>query len=165
LTRLDPVHSHAHGEVCTHAHPPHEAIAAAERIAGERGLNMTAMRKDVLSVLADSPKPLGAYDIIAALPERKGRKPAPILVYRALDFLIEAGFVHRIQSRNAFFACVHGHKPSDLVVLMICENCGCASESGSDDVRQALDTLAGKNGFSPASRVVEMFGRCAHCRT
>jgi Fur family zinc uptake transcriptional regulator len=89
LTRLDPVHSHAHGEVCTHAHPPHEAIAAAERIAGERGLNMTAMRKDVLSVLADSPKPLGAYDIIAALPERKGRKPAPILVYRALDFLID----------------------------------------------------------------------------
>ncbi len=159
-------HHHDHGEgTCAHAHPPREALAAAERIAQERGLNLTAMRHDVLEVLSASPKPLGAYDIIALLPERKGRKPAPILVYRALDFLIEAGFVHRIQSRNAFFACVHSHKPSDLVVLMICESCGCASEAGSGEVRQALDTLAGHTGFSPASRVVEMFGRCAHCRT
>ncbi len=157
-------HHHHHDQACTHGAAPLAAVEMAEKIAAERQLNMTPMRRDVLRILAASPKPLGAYDIIAALPDKKGRKPAPILVYRALDFLTESGFVHRIQSSNAFFACVHAHKPDELVVLMVCEACGCAHEYEDPDIRKNLDQLALKEGFAPSRRMVEVFGRCAHCK-
>ena len=58
-----------------------------------------------------------------------GPRPAPITVYRALEFLRENGLVHRIESRNAFVACVHNHAAGDLVVFLICERCGAVGEA------------------------------------
>ena len=63
-----------------------------------------------------------------------GARPAPITVYRALEFLRENGFVHRIESRNAFVACVHTHAAGDPVVLLICERCGTVGETSSAEV-------------------------------
>ena len=67
------------------------------------------MRRRVLEALLASHQPLGAYELIDRLAVR-GARPAPITIYRALDFLREQGLVHRIESRNAFIACVHNHE-------------------------------------------------------
>src|SRR6478736_321088 len=116
-----PAPDHDHGR-CASA-----AIAHAEMLCAARAQRLTPMRRHVLEALLGSHRPLGAYEIIERL-ARHGR-PAPITVYRALDFLRDNGLVHRIESRNAFVACVHNHLSGDLVVFLICERCGAVGEA------------------------------------
>jgi len=141
-----------------------DAMAVAEAICQERGQRLTAIRRKVLAVLLSSHKPLGAYEIIDQLAP-KGPRPAPITAYRALEFLRENGLVHRIESRNAFIACVHTHAAGELVVFLICENCGAVGEASSDAVTSTLASAARSAGFMPKSPVIEISGICTHCRS
>ena len=116
----------------------------------------------ILEVLAASHKPLGAYEIIERIAPGAAR-PAPITAYRALEFLRQNGLVHRIESRNAFIACVHNHAAGALVVFLICERCGAVGEASSADVTATLTSAARAVGFTPKSPVLELTGVCTHC--
>ena len=140
-----------------------DAMAMAEAVCLERGQRLTAIRRKVLDELLGSHKPLGAYEIIDRLAHR-GARPAPITAYRALEFLRENGFVHRIESRNAFIACVHSHPAGELVVFLICEHCGAVGEASSADLAASLTSAARAAGFAPKSPVIEITGVCTHCR-
>ena len=146
-----------------------DAMTVAEAVCEQRGQRLTAIRREVLAVLLGSHKPLGAYEIIERLAPkgsgRAGARPAPITAYRALEFLRENGLVHRIESRNAFIACVHNHAAGALVVFLICENCGAVGEASSADVTTTLTTAARSAGFVPKSPVIEISGVCLHCRS
>ena len=135
-----PAPDHDHGR-CTSA-----AIAHAEMLCAARAQRLTPMRRHVLEALLGSHRPLGAYEIIERL-ARHGR-PAPITVYRALDFLRDNGLVHRIASRNAFVACVHNHAVGALVVFLICERCGAVGEASSSEVTATLTSAARAAGFT-----------------
>ena len=117
----------------------------------------------MLEELLSSHKPLGAYELIDRLAAR-GARPAPITIYRALDFLLEQGLVHRIESRNAFIACIRPHDGAEPVVFLICERCGTVGEAGSAATAKALDAAARAARFTPKTRVIEIAGICAHCR-
>src|SRR5450759_3408148 len=91
---------------------------------------------------------IGAYEVIDELAKSMPR-PAPITVYRALDFLIENGLVHRIESRNAFLACAHDHDAGAMVAFLICERCGSVGEIPAAPVAQSLNAAARASGFSP----------------
>jgi len=138
-------------------------MAVAEALCVQRGQRLTPIRRKVLAALLGTHKPLGAYDIIERL-ALKGPRPAPITAYRALEFLRENGLVHRIESRNAFVACVHNHAASAPVVFLICERCGAVGEASSDDVTATLTSAARSAGFTPKSPVIELTGVCTHCR-
>jgi Fur family zinc uptake transcriptional regulator len=138
------------------------AIAHAEELCAARSQRLTPMRRHVLETLLASHKPLGAYEIMERLADQ-GR-PAPITVYRALDFLRDNGLVHRIESRNAFVACVHEHAGSDPVVFLICERCSAVGEATGGTVAEALKTSCRAAGFTPMSPVIEIAGICSHCR-
>src|SRR5438876_4185186 len=140
-----------------------DAMAIAEARCGQRGQRLTPIRRKVLATLLGTHKPLGAYEIIERL-ALKGPRPAPITAYRALEFLRENGLVHRIESRNAFVACVHNHAARALVVFLICEHCGAVGEASSEDVTATLTSAARAAGFMPKSPVIEVTGICAHCR-
>src|SRR5580698_6773388 len=132
-----PAPDHDH-ERCTSA-----AIAHAEAHCAARAQRLTPIRRQVLEALLASHKPLGAYEIIEHLAQRSAarqNRPAPITIYRALDFLRENGLVHRIESRNAFVACVHNHGTDDLVVFLICERCGAVGEAPGGAAAEALKT-------------------------
>ncbi len=152
-----PAPDHDHGD-CTST-----AIAHAEELCAARAQRLTPMRRHVLETLLASHKPLGAYEIMDRLATGNGR-PAPVTVYRALDFLRDNGLVHRIESRNAFVACVHEHADSDPVVFLICEHCGAVGEATGGAVAEALKVSCRAAGFSPKSPVIEIAGVCAHCR-
>jgi Fur family zinc uptake transcriptional regulator len=140
-----------------------DAMTVAETVCEERGQRLTPIRRHVLAVLLGSHHPLGAYEIMNhAAPD--GARLAPITVYRALEFLRENGLVHRIESRNAFIACVHNHAEGDLVVFLICEDCGAVGEASSADVAATIKSAARAVGFSPKSPVIEVSGTCTHCR-
>jgi Fur family zinc uptake transcriptional regulator len=140
-----------------------EALAHAEALCVKRGTRLTPMRRHVLEVLAASHKPLGAYELIDLVAAR-GPRPAPITIYRALEFLTENGLVHRIESRNAFLACINNHATGAPVVFLICETCGAVGEAASGAVAESLNAAAKSAGFTPKSPVIEITGVCAHCR-
>ena len=145
-----------------HARCSSEAMAVAEASCVERGARLTPIRREVLGALLASHQPLGAYDIMERL-SPAGARPAPITVYRALEFLRENGFVHRIESRNAFIACVRAHAAGDLVVFMICDRCGAVGEACSPEVATTIKSAARAAGFTPKSPVIEISGICTYC--
>jgi Fur family transcriptional regulator, zinc uptake regulator len=140
-----------------------EGINHAERICHERSQKLTSIRRQVLQALLASHRPLGAYEVIDALAESMPR-PAPITVYRALDFLMANGLVHRIESRNAFLACAHDHDAATMVAFLICERCGSVGEIPAATIAQSLGAAARATGFAPKLSVVEITGTCAHCQ-
>jgi Fur family zinc uptake transcriptional regulator len=152
-----PAPDHDHGRCSS------EAMAIAEAKCLEHGRRLTPIRRHVLGVLLGSHRPLGAYEIMERLAPQ-GPRPAPITVYRALDFLRESGLIHRIESRNAFVACVHNHASAEPVVFMICERCGTVGEAASMAIAATLSSAARAAGFTPKSPVIEISGICAHCR-
>jgi Fur family zinc uptake transcriptional regulator len=154
---LFPAPGHDHARCST------DAMAQAEAICESRQQRLTPIRRQVLEALLSSHKPLGAYEIIDLLAAQGGR-PAPITIYRALDFLRENGLVHRIESRNAFVACIHNHDSGVLVVFLLCEKCGAAGEALSAAAAETLRSAARAAGFTPKTPVIEIAGVCAHCR-
>jgi Fur family zinc uptake transcriptional regulator len=141
-----------------------DALAHAETLCAQRAQRLTPLRRQVLEVLLESHKPLGAYEIIDRA-ARTGARPAPITIYRALDFLRDHGLVHRIESRNAFVACVNNHASGDLVVFLLCERCGEVGEAPSAAVADQLKNAARAAGFTPKAPVIEIGGVCANCRS
>ena len=157
MASVFPAPDHDHGRCSA------DAMAHAEALCGQRGERLTAMRRAVLEILSASHKPLGAYELID-LVAAKGTRPAPITIYRALDFLTAQGFVHRIESRNAFLACINNHASGAPVIFLICERCGAVGEAPSAAVAESLNAAAKSAGFAPKSPVIEITGVCAHCR-
>lgn len=154
---LFPAPDHDHGRCAS------DAIAYAEAICAARAERLTPMRRAVLGALLESHAPLGAYELIDRL-ATQGARPAPITVYRALDFLRGQGLVHRIESRNAFIACVANHDSGDPVVFLICEKCGAVGEAASAAVADTIKSASRAAGFTPRTPVIEISGICAHCR-
>ncbi len=153
----DPGHDHS---LCAT-----DVMSRAERLCAARGARLTAIRRRVLEALAADHAPAGAYEVIDRLSREGERPPAPITVYRALDFLLQQGLAHRIESRNAFVACTGRHDGArrEPVVFMICETCGAVGEAQAGDFAEALASLARASGFRPRAPVIAISGECSSC--
>jgi Fur family transcriptional regulator, zinc uptake regulator len=138
-------------------------LAYAEDHCRREGAKLTPGRRRVLEILAEEGRPLGAYDLIEKLAATTGKHPAPISVYRALDFLLENGLVHRLASRNAFLACAHGHKHEEPVVFLICETCGAVTEATSKALHREIAGLGAESGFVAQGQILEINGFCRSC--
>ena len=145
-----------------HEHCVADAIATAEALCRERGLRFTAIRRRVLELVWDSHRPIGAYDILDAL-NRDGRKAAPPTVYRALEFLIEADLVHRLDSLNAFVGCADPSR-SHVGQFLICRGCRSVAELDDDDIDALVRDKAARLGFSAVHPMLEIQGLCPDCR-
>tara|TARA_R110002124_G_scaffold64985_2_gene177688 strand:- start:500465 stop:500902 length:438 start_codon:yes stop_codon:yes gene_type:complete len=137
-------------------------LAAIEVFCTEEGARFTDARRYVASIIASSGKPITAYEILDQLAAHI-KNPKPPTVYRAIDFLIEHNFVHKIESLNAFIACQtdHRHMGSQF---MICDLCGDVIETHLCSIPPALKTSVDKQGFVPASWNVEIHGTCKACQ-
>ena len=133
--------------------------SAAEDLCARRGLRLTPPRKRVLRIVAASAKPVKAYDIL----KKMGRGAQPPTVYRALDFLLGAGLLHKIQNGAAFVACAHPRRDHDCC-LLICAACGRCDESCARRPDSALRRAAGDAGFLPQQLIMEVTGLCRRCR-
>ncbi|HLH12003.1 MAG TPA: transcriptional repressor [Methylovirgula sp.] len=138
-------------------------LAAAEDRCRREGAKLTPARRQILEILMEEGRPLGAYDLIERVAAATGKHPAPISIYRALDFLLENGLVHRLASRNAYLACAHGHEEKDPVVFLICEKCGAVTEATPKALGRDLASLAAEEGFKPRAQIMEIAGLCRAC--
>ncbi|HWV14325.1 MAG TPA: Fur family transcriptional regulator [Cellvibrio sp.] len=146
-----------------HTHCISHAMTAARQLCSDRGVRLTALREQVLSLIWQSHKPLGAYTLMEMLALASTRRVAPPTVYRALEFLLEEGLIHRINSLNAFIGCPSPTQKHQSHFL-ICQNCSVAVELDSPSLNQKLVDCATEAGFSLTSHSVEINGLCALCQ-
>ncbi|WP_281645323.1 Fur family transcriptional regulator [Parendozoicomonas sp. Alg238-R29] len=139
------------------------ALERATVICQEKGQRLTALRKQVLELVWQSHKPVGAYDVLAMLSKGQERPAAPPTVYRALDFLLEQGLIHRIASLNAFIGCSCPDTPH-AGVFLICEKCRTTRELDSHDNIQNLKNAADSTGFKTSKTLIEISGLCPCCQ-
>ena len=138
------------------------AIATAEDLCRARGLRFTALRQRVLALVWDSHQPVGAYDILDKL-RAEGRSAAPPTVYRALDFLIEAGLVHRLTSLNAFIGCPDPGR-AHAGQFLICRDCRSVAELDDAELEGLVVGKAADQGFEALHQVLEIEGVCRECQ-
>jgi Fur family zinc uptake transcriptional regulator len=152
------------------------ALDGAEAACTRRGAQLTPLRRQVLRLVLEADQPVGAYALLDRLKETRAGA-APPTVYRALDFLLEQGLIHRVERLNAFVGCVdahhpphgggggvggqHGHHPPHQ--FLICRRCGATEEISDRDVAAALARAAERAGFALHGATVEAEGLCARC--
>lgn len=138
------------------------ALDQAGVVCRARGLRLTPRRRRVLELIWQEHAPVKAYDILQQL-QRERANAAPPTVYRALTFLLEAGFVHRIESLNAYVGCGDPSQPHGGQFL-ICRNCGAVAEINDPAITRLLGREAGKLGFVADRQMVEINGLCPSCK-
>jgi Fur family zinc uptake transcriptional regulator len=147
---------------CGCAHDPARWATRVEETCLRNGAQLTPLRRRVLDIFSGSAAPLGAYTILEELSRREGKQVAPPTVYRALEFFLEHGFVHKIESLNAYAPCEHlGHAHHGM--LVICESCGRSEEIEDDRVMRAIAHAASASGFRPKHVMIEAKGLCRRC--
>jgi Fur family zinc uptake transcriptional regulator len=139
-----------------------EALAEAVRLCEGRGVRLTALRRRVLELVWQGHAPVGAYRVMELLGAERGTV-APPTVYRALDFLVQHGLVHRIESLNAFIGC-RAPAASHRASFLICRACREVAELDDLELARTLDRRAAAAGFSVDEARVEVIGTCARCR-
>ncbi|MBG78149.1 MAG: transcriptional regulator [Alphaproteobacteria bacterium] len=138
-----------------------ELLTESEKYCADHGLRLTEPRQHVLQILLDADKPLGAYEILQELGAYIDN-PKPPTAYRAIEFWQEHGFVHRIESLNAYTACSAGHSHSGSQYL-VCELCKDVQEIHLCSVPPALAKAMQDKGFSMKFWNAEIHGLCANC--
>lgn len=139
-----------------------DALKRAAAVCAQRKTRLTDIRREVLELVWKSHVPVGAYDILSQLNSGGGRT-APMAVYRALEFLLENGLVHRLASLNAFIGCAHIGKDHHAAQFLICRVCETAAELDSAPLTRALTQAVAERGFTIDSQIVEISGFCPHC--
>ena len=139
----------------------YRVLGRAEALCRERGVRLTDQRKAVLRLLCESDKPLSAYDLLDRM---RGtiKNPAPPTVYRALDFLLDQGLVHKLESLHAYVGCTHPEHPHASQFL-ICGECGEVAEMEDPSIAKSLQAAGMAVGFHTKRPLVELLGICAKC--
>jgi Fur family transcriptional regulator, zinc uptake regulator len=148
--------AHNHKKCVSHA------LEIAERLCIDRGVQLTPIRHQVLGLIWESHKAVKAYELLDRIkPMQAAAKPATI--YRALDFLIEQGLIHRVESLNAFIGCSCSEYQHEQL-LLICNKCLEVEERSATNVMSALTLEIQQAKFTAHSKALEIHGVCAKCR-
>jgi Fur family zinc uptake transcriptional regulator len=164
----------AKAHACTdpqhHVHDAAGFVTAVEAACHERGLRLTPIRARVLGLVAAAGQPVKAYDLLEQLRSDRDADggegsgaAAPPTVYRALDFLLANGFIHKLESVNAFVACHHPNASQHSVPFLICDRCHSATELEDAGIVDSLEAAARSLGFAPQAQTLEVHGLCARC--
>jgi Fur family zinc uptake transcriptional regulator len=129
----------------------------------QQQLDLSPIRREVLSFLWQCKKPVKAYDIIPYLKEQGIGSPVPMTVYRALDYLAAHHLVHKLHTLNAYIPC-HFHKGlHQPATFLLCQDCGVVQEMCDDNAEKFVQTTAAKHHFAVEQQALELVGRCAGC--
>ena len=137
------------------------ALKEAKDICKDKELRFTEIREFILRMVWENHKPTKAYELLDKIPSMD-YSPQPPTVYRALDFLLNNGFIHKINSLNAFVGCSHPLKHSECY-FMICRNCDEIKECCDDKITNAIRQTLDSNQFSHKNIAIEISGNCHEC--
>src|SRR5512146_746379 len=147
----------AHAEQHHHAHNAKGFVREVSAACEQRGLRLTEIRLQVLELIAASENPVKAYDLLDRLTDDRSNA-APPTVYRALDFLLENGFIHKLESINAYASC-HHPGVAHHVPFLICDECEAETEICDVRVAKLLGEQAWELGFRARAQTLEVHGK------
>lgn len=151
----------------------------ADALCTRQGARLTQQRREILGLILDAQTPVGAYDLLEKI-KTPDRRPAPPTVYRALDFLLDHGLIHRIERLSAFVPCTHllhdtlGHNPDHChnhdhdaclhtAQFLICKSCKNVAEIADSSVLTTLRGICREQNFTMQGASIEVIGLCATC--
>lgn len=138
-------------------------LALAEDLCQQRNVRLTPQRLEVLRLMTLQKGAISAYDLLDLLRETEPQAKPPT-VYRALDFLLEQGFVHKVESTNSYVLCHLFDQPTHTSAMFICDRCGVVKEQSAQGVETIMDALAAEMGFTLRHNVIEAHGLCSSCK-
>jgi Fur family zinc uptake transcriptional regulator len=138
-----------------------DALAEAKTLCDARQVRFTGKRQRVLELVWASHRPAKAYDILSAL-QQEDSSARPPTVYRALDFLLELGLIHKLHRLNAYIGCSHLEQ-SGPCFFLICRECGEVTEEDDPQLEAFVAAAAQKHQFMPGQTTLEMEGICRRC--
>ena len=138
-----------------------KALKTAERLCDNRGVRLTPMRRQVLELIWESHRAVKAYDLLDRIKPKAGTAK-PATVYRALDFLMEQGLIHKVESLNAFIGCSYSeHQHQQL--LLTCSQCQEVEERPAEGVMEAIAKELERAAFIIHHKAIEIHGLCGRC--
>ena len=149
-------HAHNHDQCIE------QALVRASDICNARETRFTPLRRKVLELVWGGHKPTTAYELLDLLSIDGKKRVAPPTIYRALDFLIEEGFVHRLESLNAFIGCSdpeHLHQGH----FLICTQCRTVKEINDKMLHDKIKDVANNEGYKLDHSMLEIMGKCINC--
>lgn len=141
-------------------------VQEVEQACIERELRLTPTRRRVLELIISAEGPVKAYDLLESLSredQNNQRRAAPPTIYRALDFLLDNHFIHRLERLNAFVCCVHPEEAHNGQFL-ICQGCDTVVEVPGINLSKEVLAAADAQGFAADKHVVEVYGKCHNCQ-
>lgn len=138
------------------------ALKEADRYCRDNKLRFTPVRRRTLGILLESHAAVGAYGVLERL-SQEGLGSKPPIAYRALSFLLDNGFIHRIERLNAYVACAHPGSTHDPAFL-ICTDCGSVAEASASSSTGTLTRTAKESGFHIEHTTIEAEGQCPQCQ-
>ena len=137
-------------------------IGKAKVFCENQGARFTPQREKVFSIMLIKRRPMGAYELLDNLKQTEDNAK-PATVYRALDFLLEFGLIHKLESTNSFIAC-HHFDCTHPVQFLICDSCGDVAEIQSNGIEDTLNEQAKQQGFLISKQTIEAHGMCQACQ-
>ncbi|MGB2079285.1 MAG: zinc uptake transcriptional repressor Zur [Vibrio sp.] len=128
----------------------------------QRKVRMTAQRMQVLELIWQKKAAVTAYELLDLLKQTEPHAKPPT-VYRALDFLLEQGFIHRVESNNSFISCCSFDEDKHFSHLLICDSCGEVTEIQDKALLDLLNQHLKQQHFHLSSHVIETHGKCHQC--
>jgi Fur family zinc uptake transcriptional regulator len=144
-----------------HKHCIETAVKQAELICDESNSRLTSLRKKVLELVWAEHKPMKAYDMLSQL-QKEDSSAKPPTVYRALDFLLEHGLVHKIHRLNAYVGCIDPNEDRPCC-FMICTKCHTVVESHDEAYNTLINNISKMHKFKPYHSSFEIEGLCCNC--
>lgn len=138
-----------------------KAIRTAEQLCNERGVRFTPIRREVLELIWESHRAVKAYDLLDRIKPKAGTAK-PTTVYRALDFLLEQGLIHKVESLNAFIGCSFSERRHEQL-LLTCVQCHEIEERPGERVMEALAEELEQAAFTLQRKAIEIHGVCSRC--
>jgi Fur family zinc uptake transcriptional regulator len=138
-----------------------QGLREAEVICARHGVRLTKLRRAILELLLAASSPIKAYDLIERMRD-KGERLTPATVYRTLDFLLQYGLAHRINSLNAFVPCTGSHEEQALLIF-VCSECRHTEELEDQTLYAAMRARLGELGMSLRDNCIEIQGTCRNC--
>ena len=139
-----------------------KSVSEVHQICKRNNLSFTEIRKKVFEIILKYKKPIKAYEILDSLKNIDNKPSHPPTVYRAIDFLINNGFVHKLSSINSYVGCFHPNIHNQCYFL-ICNICNIYMECCSDELKANIIKTADNNNFIISSTTLEIEGKCSDC--
>jgi Fur family ferric uptake transcriptional regulator len=127
----------------------------------EGGYRLTAPRKAIVAIIANSSRALDALEIYDL-----GRVEHPrlglVTVYRTLEKLDELGLVQRVHQPdgcNMYLRAPEGHEH-----LLVCKSCRHMEYFSGDDLSELIERISQRSGYQVQEHWLQLFGLCGSCQ-